>query len=720
MINKTNIKRIYIADPALTPSAAISELNIFHQREWPVAVPPQKSREGDVVLALISDKLMRPLIDDGLTNLHNKLVSSDAFHVLSVNGTVYILGSSGRGILQGVYQFILHSESNKNELRGTFSFPYRIFALLMDGVFKPDFPTETIRSCVKYLSVMGASHVAATNDFSGDPQKSFYSYVESSIFPNSSTSESRQKNRRVLRDIIDAAKEFGMDILFESIFMPSSRDRESLLALFPEEVISYVGEYQGWGLCMGHPDVQAFYREITERFFQDFPEISVLHYITLDAGGDLCVQETCPRCRGLSKFDQRDRISKFIAGVAGKVRPGLKLFNTAFEWDRNNFGMGEMLVRQATMPENIGLCMSATSDSATYDQQLHHHLIEARNVTWRAGQTFLGRDAFHFFDDSRIKDDDRTIVDYPLGVIEKVQRWNDLKADGIYDVRGRIVPDYLFINSLFFREAAMNPQLDSSLLALTITGEFFGAAQDAVIAAWEKIQQAHRLLSNGYTFPSASKPTQYFPWFLGRNAPLPSEPEFSSVRIPDNELPPCMANGFIYHNGSYPERLMHTGKTMLQAATHLNGAINELEKAFKCEFGSQTPVRARLLMGDSFTWNAQEYLNRSRGYLMFIRCCNAFAGAYFTLRGLYLASDQDDASLCADGGALLKIYACNVMDFADCLDELEKALLITLPRAPHLTRELLLAKAEAVRQYLTQVFPVGVLGGCGEMSVDSA
>lgn len=617
---------------------------------------PEKQVSAELVAAPVSSPAVRPVIEAGKTGLHNIPSGRDAFHVLPWNGTLYIIGSNPRGVVQGVIEFIRRGGDPNLEFDGVFALKYRIHALLSQGVYKEHLDRKTIRDCVKFLAMCGASHVAATNDFSGNRYKSFYNYVPSSLFPNCSQEETRKESCRILHDIIDAAKEFGLGILFETVFMPVSESREALAEKFSPEVVSWVGPYQKWGLCSRHPKVREFYREVTEKFFREFPEIELLHYITLDAGGDFCQSPDCPRCIGASKADLHDEWSRFIYETASRVRPSLVLLNDGFDWMRNDRGFRNMLLHQASMPSGIGFCLSAANDPATFETQLHSHLQETRKVTAEKGQLFLGREAFFCFDDSIVARR-RCIADYPFTVFDKVKRWTVAGADGYLDVRGRLFPDDFHFNAWALRSALLDPFADPAGALRPAVSRLCGG--NGLFPVWRKIRQAHRILSNTFSFPSASAVTQYIPWFLDFPAPVPGSPMLEGLKT-DNELPPAEANGWIYHDGSYPERMRTTGQGCSDASVLLKEVAEEL---LHIEAAGDSSEFLELMMPESFRWDPGEYLRRTSRYFDYIARCYRVIGATFRLRGHYLEEKPDSGLYC-------RKYKDLLLDYAEGMDAL--------------------------------------------------
>ena len=708
-----HLKRIIIADEDGVPSAAIPELHAAAGKVLPVETGCNL-KAGDLVLSRISHHASSPLIIKGLTSLHNSIPESDAFQIFRHNGILYILGSSRRGVMQGIHEFCLRDGFNNiagnSVIQGAFAFPCRIFSPIVQGIFNNKLDADAIRSCARYLSLTGASHIAATNDFSGGPARDLHSYVQSSIFPKASDRRLGIELRKSLRATIDAAVEFGLDILFDCRLLPcqggpwvKDADRLAFLQHFPADVLSDSGTYQGKVLCFSHPKIQKFYEEVIEKFFTDFPEIELFHYLTMDAEGEFCDPETCTRCRGMSKFDQRDRLALFLSKVMSKARPGIRILNTGFQWDRAKYGTGQLFARQAALPENVGLCMSASGDSATYERQAHDALRQARLTTWRAGQLAIGRDALHYFEDFSPKlGGDNYLADYPFGVAAKIRRWSDLKFDGFYDVRGRIALGDLHVNSLACRAAMQSPNLDSAALVRDLASRWFGSdAMESLVSGWSILEQAQAIMSNGFTFPSSSPLSQYASWHISKTSvPLPSDSRFASDNAKElGELLPCRASGYVYHEGDYPARLETTGRCMLDAADMCFKASRKIAGAMKMQFPSPSPDIV-VMLGEKGDWRPDEYLQRHKAFLDTLHHFYAYMGAYFTLKALYMRLNCDEAAYKKEARQYLKAYAKAARALAEHMDALIKGGFVSLPVHKNVSRENLISRAAAVEAYL--------------------
>jgi hypothetical protein len=117
-----------------------------------------------------------------------------------------------------------------------------------------------------------------------------------------------------------------------------------------QEALSWRGSRP---LCVSHPLVQEFYRDLYTRLPLEYPEIEGVFFFPGDAGPELC-SECCPRCRstGLDPWGVMIRHVNDIYGALRSARPGFKFFFTF--WD-----MPETIHRCLNeLDPGIGICMS--------------------------------------------------------------------------------------------------------------------------------------------------------------------------------------------------------------------------------------------------------------------------------------------------------------------------------------------------------------------------
>jgi hypothetical protein len=242
------------------------------------------------------------------------------------DGALFVLGSTPRGLLQAVYALgdalaggaTLTAGFHRH---GALHFRERIF----HSRFAP-WPGE--RADVRFIGRLGATHCLVSHDWQGS-RRSLQGYVTSPVFPRAVDPAEVAANHAGLRRLLDDCNDHGLGAMLWLTELPCQggpwipeAQRAEFLTRFPAEVLSDSGTYEGQVLCFSHPQVQEFYRDLLARFFADFPEIETLFLFGLDSSGEFCAPETCPRCRGLSRFAQRDRLVCFMVEEGRKVRPG--------------------------------------------------------------------------------------------------------------------------------------------------------------------------------------------------------------------------------------------------------------------------------------------------------------------------------------------------------------------------------------------------------------
>ena len=590
------------------------------------------------------------LIRRGLVNLHNVPPGRDAFECLRERGTIYLLGSTPRGVLHAVYALEERLAFSLDlpvdwHARGVFRIDQRHFHPRFDV-----WPGE--RADVRYLSRLGASHCLISHDWQGS-RRSLQGYVTSPIFPKAVPEDEVAGNREGLKRLVSDCRDYGLGLALWITELPCQSgpwvpepDRQAWLDRYPAEVLSDSGTYQGKVMCFSHPQVQAFYRDLLARFFAEFPEIETIYLFGMDSGGEGCDPATCPRCNGISKFEQRDRLIRFLIEEGSKVRPGLRVLTTGWHWESMP---EEFLDRQARLPAASGLYMSSQSDGWQVERQNHDLLRRARAICRERGQLFIGYDDFHLGDDAtHLWGVD--LQDFPLGIGAKIARWHDLEVEGVFDHWGTLnetVPN----NSVACREFFLNPLADPETVCRRIALNQYGpAAGETAFRAWQEIECAQRILSNCTVWHGGQWPGWYM--FKG-DAPLPEFLAGQSAGLDAGRLVPKVALGFTYNGGSLTDCLEAVGVGWRLAAPHFAEAARLLAEAAAAV--DDAPV------GYAFWWNGDaeplrrsEHLVRHRIYAEYLGLLGREMGLHFELHGLFKRKDCDAGAYLAAAGDLLR------------------------------------------------------------------
>lgn len=619
---------------------------------------------GGLFVALLGEsRAAQDLAGKGVINLHNIPAESDAFEVVVHDGVLYLLGNTPRGMLQAVYEFqeiaredgVLAADTHR---RGVFQIRQRFFHQRFDG-----WPGEA--ADIRYISHLGASHCLLTHDWSGD-LRHLQAYVSSSVFPQAIDPGAVEKNRHNLRGMVETCLDYGLEPALWITELPCQGGpwvpetaRQQFLTRFSEDVLSDCGTYQGKVLCFAHPEVQAFYRDVLSQFFKEFPEISTLFLFGLDSGGEFCDPQQCPRCRGLSKFEQRDRLLRFLIDEGQKVRPGLRVLTTGWGWSGD---AEQLLARQKALPPDCGLYLAAETDGWQPERQVHHLLLRARAVCRERGQSFIGYDDLHWGDDTVHELND--IQDYPMGVGAKIRRWHTLDADGVFDHWGAFNKD-ISCNSMACRAFFLNPLADPESICRNIAVKQFGESAGLLaLQAWQSLECAHAILSNACTWA----PTQWPGWYPGReSAPIPED--FAKAGIQGGEAPRA-AGPLTYNPPDLAERLQRVGDAWRLAFPHYQQALEYMHAA--AEKAGDSPVfYSYWWSGEAKPPTRREHLRREGRYLESMAVVGREIGIHFSLNALYERTRHDPGAYRQQANDLLRedIQACR--DAADLFERLK-------------------------------------------------
>jgi len=545
--------------------------------------------------------LIRSLEQRG--DLHTQHIPRDidGYELRLVDGSLIVAGANTRAVHYGIHRVEEVIREGGGIPAGFHETAWPAFS---SRVFHPrrwtfDYKPEDFR----FLSRMGANVAHLTHDWL--EEKFFHSFARSAVFPKIIEPERLDLNRRKLRMYIEQAKDYGLRVYMWICELPCQggpwvpeTTRQHFLDLFPPEALSASGTYQGKVLCFSNPLVQEHYRQLVQDFFAEFPEVEGILLFGMDSSATLCDPKLCPRCAELLRIDQRDRLIRFLVEEGRRYRPDLTVFTTNWYWDG---WPAQFLEHQARLPRGSGVYCTSHTEAWSCDRHVSDMLAEARRITKRRGQVFLGYDILLSGDDTFMAAGG--LLDFPLGVAAKMRRWGMLQADGVFDQWGT-APELHPANALMLRVTMWNPNADPEALARKIAVRLYGkAAAEEVCSAWREIEAADRILSENIVFWLPQRPA----WFPIEIPPTPDglaklAEEQRQHEIDIGAQPPegrpivavsrpnIKAGPVTYNQGEWSELAAQVGEAYGKVSGHLQCALNHMEAAPTRQLAVQVPL----------------------------------------------------------------------------------------------------------------------------------
>jgi len=118
-------------------------------------------------------------------------------------------------------------------------------------------------------------------------------------------------------------------------------------------------------LCLSHPDVPVFYRELYRRLPEEYPEIGGVFFFPGDAIEPECCDATCERCErsGLSAWDRMLAHVNAIYHATQEARPGLPFYFGVWNQPDNSQGRANIQRVVNTLDPGIGIAMSLNDNA---------------------------------------------------------------------------------------------------------------------------------------------------------------------------------------------------------------------------------------------------------------------------------------------------------------------------------------------------------------------
>lgn len=193
-------------------------------------------------------------------------------------------------------------------------------------------------------------------------------YGRSEAVPGLIPAEYREKNRAELRRRLDTTTGLGLSV-YMSIASPLGP--KSKMSLDNRDPMQSGGSYPGgfcsdrraeFGrylgpdeeLCVGHPEVRRYYRELIADIVASFPEIRGFAIFGGDFYSSMCRTGACPRCGSNPEWRRFAEWVDEITRAARAVRPGIEMYIINWPWWQETFD-----ILDVTDP-SIGFVLSAS------------------------------------------------------------------------------------------------------------------------------------------------------------------------------------------------------------------------------------------------------------------------------------------------------------------------------------------------------------------------
>jgi hypothetical protein len=541
----------------------------------------EKLAPGTILLGTPTDTpALARWAKDGRLTIDEATPAGDAYELAVVDGCVVVNGASARAVLYGVYELqdvIMEHGGVSADLRRRAAPALRL--RLLHPRVRGGFDAYR-RSDFEFLARCGGNVAHLSHDWMGE--KTLFQFVPCPDFPRAVDAQYLESRRKHLRQYLDWCNEYGLDAALWLCEIPCQGGpwtpeaaRQAYLEHFPAECLSETGTYQGKVLCLAHPTVERAYRRMARQFFTDFPEIKLMLVFTLDSNGELCDPARCPRHQGVSKLTQYNRLLTLLQEEGRAVRADVHVVSIGWGWTFR--GDPAYLAQQAALPAGMGLTSPPDGEAWSFDRKRTDALAAYRDTTRQHGQLFLGYDIFLWGDDTVMPQ--TNLYDFPLGVAQKLRRWNALGVDGVFDQWGTQA-EYVQGNAVALRELTFHPEwaelgnIDAWAESLAVR-RFGRAAAADVLAAWREIEAAQQIQSDHAYYWHHLRPSWAGPTL---DCPLTVD-ALLKVELRGGEPPkPCGALDYAPLRDDIA-RAKALGPALTQAADHFQQALTHLQRA---------------------------------------------------------------------------------------------------------------------------------------------
>ncbi|MBE6884620.1 MAG: hypothetical protein E7487_08455 [Ruminococcaceae bacterium] len=266
----------------------------------------------------------------------------DGYEIKTIGEDIVIAGANPRAVLHGIYaleEWILAGMNGKPDTFVVPHFRKRSDALghyHNGGTF--NFGNDTIDAKkAEYLSRLRINQFCAC--FDGSPfGNNLSEFVHSDVFPFQR--EPSFEAVHTLKYASQMLAKYGIDFIM-MIWEPAMPELFAPLDQYPPEALGRVR--RPWGgdennldttLCVNSPLVQEHYRNITQKFIKEYPDVKGFFFYNLDGSAWICTPELCPRCAEnlvdsdpsvFNPWETQSKMVTILAEAAHEVNPDFKL-----------------------------------------------------------------------------------------------------------------------------------------------------------------------------------------------------------------------------------------------------------------------------------------------------------------------------------------------------------------------------------------------------------
>jgi hypothetical protein len=366
-------------------------------------------------------------------------------------------------------------------------------------------------------------------------------YGRSEAVPGLIPAEYRERNRAELERRLRLTQELGLTV-FLSIASPlgpkskvylDNRDPMQSGGSYPGGFCngprSEFGEYLGPDeeLCLGHPDVRRYYRELIADIAASFPAIRGFAIFGGDFYSSMCRAGACPRCGDRPEWRRFAEWVEEITRAARAARPGVEMYVINWPWWEETFDILEV-----TDP-SIGFVISASWGFRFGEHGQRYPSLTPRWWFYDAnsGQAPLelgprprtlrelhdcwstigpaGAKMVRFAERARHRGNPVIVLDElstsevvmpfflpnPFTTLEKLRQWRVLGLRGVMDWWGLHRQEaegwHVDVNRRAVREFLLRPDADDGAILAAVAGDLYGpSAAAASLAAWSELKRA--------------------------------------------------------------------------------------------------------------------------------------------------------------------------------------------------------------------------------------